>query len=112
MVVVHCRVLDGFERFWKVFIEFRCFFVQFWSYGCFESVFGRFRSVVKGSGWFSAVLEGFHRFSLFFVQFWSYGCFESVFGRFRSVLKGSGWFSEALEGFHRFSLFFRPILEV
>ena len=64
---VHCRVLDGFfERFWKVFIEFRCFFVQFWSYGCFESVFGRFRSVIKDSGWFSEVLEGFHRFSLFF----------------------------------------------
>jgi len=41
------RFLEGFrvysrERFWRVFIEFRCFSLQFWSYGC---------SALQGSGW-------------------------------------------------------------
>ena len=46
-----------------VFTDFHFFFVQFWSYGSFESFFGRFRSVLRGSGWFYEVLAGFHKFS-------------------------------------------------
>jgi hypothetical protein len=98
------RFLEGFrvysrERFWRVFIEFRCFPLQFWSYGCFESVLERFRSVVRGSGWSSEVLEGFHGFSLLFrpiLELWVFWV------RFRKVPECVKGFWMVLRGFGGF----------
>jgi hypothetical protein len=91
-----CEVLAGFHKFSEVFRRFflpifgkmspvqlgstphsvfrdiHWFFVQFWSCDCFGTIFGRFRCVIKGSGWVSEVLRGFSGFSPVFRSSSSY----------------------------------------
>ena len=84
-------VLDGFTRFWRVFISFRMFFEFFWK--------GSVCDILKGSGWVSEVLRGFSGVSPVFKSSSSYFGAMALSSRFLEgmglssrVLRDSVWF--------------------